>query len=171
MTGQLADMIHEILETSKAERSVEDETPAEVDLSKMLSSLCGPYRLTARAKGIIFWTKLPDSFETVLPPRMFGKAISNILANAVAYTEPGGRISVFLDGREIRIENECRPISREAMRHIFEPFYRPDSARDRNKGGNGLGLYIVDSLLKAMNIPYSFCPMEEPQGMRFIIYM
>ncbi len=171
MTGHLADMIHDILETSKAGMIAENEEVAEGDLSEMLSSLCEPYMLIAKAKGIIFRLGLPDSFETVLPPQMFGKAVSNILANAVAYTESGRTVSVYFDGRDILIENECVPIPKEALRHIFEPFYRPDFARDRDKGGNGLGLYIVDTLLREMNIPHSFCPMEEPQGMRFIIHL
>ncbi len=169
MTGRLAGMIHDILETSKAGMPAENEGAAEVDLSELLSSLCEPYMLIARAKGINFCLELPDSFEAVLPPQMFGKAVSNILANAVAYTETGRTVSVYFDGRDIVIENECIPISKEALRHIFEPFYRPDFARDRDRGGNGLGLYIVDTLLKAMGISYSFQPMEEPGGMKFII--
>ena len=160
MTGRLADMIHDIIETSKAGMSAESEAAAEVDLSELLSSLCEPYMLIAKAKGIIFRIELPDSFETVLPPQMFGKAVSNILANAVAYTETGRTVSVYFNGRDILIENECVPIPKEALQHIFEPFYRSDFARDRDKGGNGLGLYIVDTLLKTMGISYSFCPME-----------
>lgn len=171
MTGRLADMIHDILETSKAGMAAENEDAAKIDLSGLFSSLCEPYMLIARAKGINFCLELPDSFETVLPPQMFGKVVSNILANAMAYTEPGRTVSVYFDGRDILIENECVPIPKESLRHTFEPFYRPDFARDRDKGGNGLGLYIVDTLLKTMNIPYSFCPMEEPRGMRFTIHL
>ena len=115
--------------------------------------------------------QFPDRFEAVLPPQMFGKAVSNILANAVAYTEPGRTVSIYSDGCHILIENECATIPEEELRHLFEHFYRPDFARNRDKGGNGLGLYIVDILLRTMNISYSFCPMEEPQGMRFTIYL
>ena len=171
MTGRLADMIHDILETSKAGMPAENECAVEVDLSGLLSSLCGPYMLTAKTKGINFRLELPDRFEAVLPPQMFGKAVSNILANAVAYTDPGRTVSVYFDRRDILIENECVPVPKEALRHISLPFYRPDFARDRDKGGNGLGLYIVDTLLKTMDISYSFCPMEEPQGMRFTIHL
>lgn len=77
----------------------------------------------------------------------------------------------MFEGRDIFIENECIPIPEESLEHIFEPFYCPDFARDRGKGGNGLGLYIADTLLKRMNISYSFCPMEEPRGMSFVIHM
>lgn len=169
MTEHLADMIHDILETSNAGISAKNETAMSVDLSKLFSSLCEPYILIAKTRGIIFNLKLSNSFSAVLPPRIFGKAVSNILANAVAYTEAGKTISVYFDAHNIIIENECTPIPTEALRHIFEPFYRPDFDRNRDKGGNGLGLYIVDTFLKTMNISYSFCPMQEPQGMRFTI--
>lgn len=171
MTGRLADMIHDILETSRAGISAENGEETEVDLPGMLSSLCEPYMLIAGIKGVIFRLELPESFKMVVSSQMFEKAVSNILANAVAYTESGGLVSVYFDGRDIFIENECVPIPKEALRHIFEPFYRPDFARDRDRGGNGLGLYIADTLLRTMNISYAFQPMEEPQGMRFAIYL
>lgn len=171
MTGCLADMIHDILETSKAGMAAENEEAMEVDLSEMLSSLCEPYMLIARTKGINFCLELPDSFEAVLPRQMFGKAVSNILTNAVTYTEPGRTVSVYVNRRDIFIENECVPMPEEILQHIFLPFYRPDFARNWDRGGNGLGLYIVDTLLRTMNISYAFCPMEEPQGMRFMIHL
>lgn len=171
LAEHLADMIHDILEASKAGMAATSEAAEAVDLSKLLSSLCEPYMLIAKARGIIFRLELPDSFPAVLPPQMFGKAVSNILANAVSYTETGRTVSVSLNGRNLIIENECVPIPAEALRHIFEPFYRPDFARDRAKGGNGLGLYIADTLLKSIGISYVFCPVENPQGMRFIIIL
>lgn len=169
MTERLAEMIHDILETSKVGVSVKNEIAARVDLSNLLSSLCEPYVLIAKTKGIAFHLDLSDNFSVVLPPHLFEKAISNILANAVAYTETGGIISVYFDRQRIIIENECTPIPIDTLQHLFEPFYQPDFDRNCDKGGNGLGLYIVDTFLKAMGISYSFLPMKEPPGMKFVI--
>ena len=106
-----------------------------------------------------------------LPIRSFSKAVSNVLANAVAYTETGKAVTVFMDGRSLMIENECVPITSNEIPRLFEPFYRPDFSRDRESGGNGLGLYIVDTLLTSMNIFYSFAPMKSPPGMCFTIWL
>lgn len=169
ITQHLANMIHDILKTLKTGISSKNETPVKMDLSKYIFSLCEPYQLIARTKGIIFHLDRSDGFSAVLPPHMFEKAISNILANAVAYTETGGIISVYFNGQELIIENECIPIPMDLLQHLFEPFYRPGFDRNHENGGNGLGLYIVDTYLKTMGIPYSFLPMEKPPGMRFIV--
>ena len=169
ITEHLAEMIHDILETSKMGVSLKNETATRVNLSNMLSFLCEPYILIAKTKGIAFQLDVSDDFSVVLPLCMFEKALSNILANAVAYTEAGGKISVYFDKQRIIIENECIPISKDILQHLFEPFYRPDFDRNRDKGGNGLGLYIVDTFLKAIGISYSFLPIKEPLGMRFVI--
>lgn len=50
------------------------------------------------------------------------KVISNLLANAINYTDEGKRIDIqIVDGR-ISIENECIPLSEEVLTHIFKAF-------------------------------------------------
>ena len=169
MTEQLADMICDILETSRLSIFAASEEAVQIDLSKTLSTLCEPYILIAEAKGILFQLELPEDISAVLPRHMLEKAVSNILANAVAYTDTGKTVSVYFNDDSLMIENECDPIPAEVLRHLFEQFYRPDFARNRDDGGNGLGLYIVATLFHTMGISYSFVPMEQPQGMRFII--
>ncbi len=169
MVEQLSGMIHEILETSKLNTATE---PARaVDVSDLLAELCEPYRLIAAAHQIAFSLDLPEQFTATLSVGPFSKAVSNILANAVAYTEAGKSVSVYMDGHSLVIENECEPIPDCEIRRLFEPFYRPDFSRSRDSGGNGLGLYIVDTLLTSMNIFYAFAPMKSPAGMRFTIQL
>ncbi len=168
---QLSGMIQDILETSKLGGPEKREPPAKTDLSSLLTRVCEPYGQIAKARGILFKLDLSGGFSAELPPQMFGKAVSNVLANAVAYTEAGKTISVFFDHSALVVENECTPIPAEALRRVFEPFYRPDYARNRDDGGNGLGLYIVDTLLKAMHLSFSFYPIEQPPGMRFEIHV
>lgn len=169
MVEQLSGMIHEILETSKLNLTA--EPPKQVDVSELLAELCEPYQLIAAAHQITFSLDLPEQFPAVLPVGPFSKAVSNVLANAVAYTETGKTVAVYMDENRLIIENECVPIPDDEIRRLFEPFYRPDFSRSRESGGNGLGLYIVDTLLTSMNIPYSFAPMKSPPGMCFTIQL
>lgn len=167
MVEQLSGMIHEILETSKLNTAI--EPPKTVDVSDLLAELCEPYQLIAAAHQISFSLNLPEHFPATLSVGPFSKAVSNVLANAVTYTEAGKSVSVYMDGCSLVIENECNPIPDSEISRLFEPFYRPDFSRCRDSGGNGLGLYIVDTLLKSMNMTYSFTTMKSPDGMRFTI--
>lgn len=169
MIERLSEMIQEILETSRLNVTLEEGTT--FNLSDFVADLCQPYKMIAAAHQVSFVTGLPIECVVTLPASSFGKVVSNLLANAVTYTEAGKRVQVYIHGRDLVIENECTPIPGNEIHRLFEPFYRPDFSRSRDSGGNGLGLYIVDTLLTAMNISYSFAPMKSPDGMKFTIYL
>ena len=168
LTDRLAQMIKEILDASRAEFAGEQEQ-TDFLIADALKAVMEPYQIIAKAKGIAFSVDVGEPFTVHLPQGMIEKAISNILANAVSYTKPDGTIYVSCKGRQLVIENECTPIPPEHLAHIFEPFYRPDYGRDRAAGGNGLGLYLVSTILKSLDISYSFTPSENIDGMSFQI--
>lgn len=167
LLDNLSDMLREILDASH----LEDVTEASV--TKSIESICAeiiePYVTVARAKGFTLYIDWSASFPVTLPPKLLGKALSNIFSNAVQYTVPGGKLSVYCKGRSLVVENECTPIPEDHLSQLFDPFYRPDDSRNRATGGNGLGLYITDSVLHLLELNYSFEPMTSPEGMRFTI--
>ncbi len=168
LTDRLAQMIKEILDASRAEFAGEQEQ-TDFLIADALNAVIEPYQIIAKAKGITFSVDTGEPFTVHLPQGMIEKAISNILANAVSYTKPDSTIYVACKGQRFIIENECTPIPPEHLAHIFEPFYRPDYGRDRAAGGNGLGLYLVATILKSLDISYSFSPSENIEGMSFQI--
>ena len=169
MVERLSGMIHEVLQATQLNAALEPS--ATIDLAELLVELCAPYQMIASAQQIAFSLNLSESFTVTLPLGPFKQAVSNILANAVAYTQTGNTVSVSIRERCLVIENECEPIPEYEISRLFEPFYRPDFSRSRELGGNGLGLYIVDTLLSAMNLPYSFVSMSTPPGMRFTVHL
>ena len=162
-------MIKEILDASRAEFAGEQEH-TDFLIADALNAVIEPYQIIAKAKSIAFSVDAGELFAVHLPQGMIEKAISNILANAVSYTKPDGIIYVSCKGPRLVLENECTPIPPEHLTHIFEPFYRPDYGRDRAAGGNGLGLYLVATILKSLDISYSFSPSEDIEGMSFQIF-
>lgn len=167
---QLSSMIQEVLETSRLDFTQDVQISEPFDLSDTLPTLCEPYKLIAKANQIDFSVEIHEGCPLDLPKRNLEKILANLLSNAVSYTKPGSKVSVVLYADRIMIENECTPIPQETLSHLFEPFYRPDFARNRQDGGNGLGLYIVSTLSKAMGLSYTFEPMASPQGMRFLLF-
>ena len=74
-------------------------------------------------------------------------AVSNLVENAVKYSERGDKVKVSLSASasavEVEVIEEGIGIPPEHVERVFERFYRADSARSRETGGTGLGLSIV----------------------------
>ena len=87
-------------------------------------------------------------------PRALDQILTNLLDNAIKYTEPGGRIEVRVGSERDRIRVEVEDsgigIPDEDLARIFERFYRVDKARSRALGGTGLGLSIVKHAVQSM---------------------
>lgn len=170
LADQLSNMIKEVLDTSRIDFTISPEAAQPFDLSCFLRALCEPFELIAKAKGIDFHVEIKSGLRLTLPQQAFGKIVSNLLSNAVAYTAPGGAARIYGSEKSLVIENQCQPIAMGEVPSLFEPFYRPDFARDRRTGGNGLGLYIVDTLSKALGLRYVFAPDVSLPGMRFTLF-
>jgi signal transduction histidine kinase len=86
-------------------------------------------------------------------PEQLRIALDALLENAVKYSEPGDAIELASrsSGAEIAIEitDEGAGVPEEALALIFDRFTRIDPARTRAQGGVGLGLAIVDTIVKA----------------------
>ena len=165
MIEQLSIMIKDMLDTSRLNLNAENEKLLETDIVEFILPLIEPYQIIAKSKGSNFNIEIKNNFNISVPQKLFGKAISNILSNAVSYTEKDRCIYVRFIENNLVIENECQPIPQDEIERLFEPFYRIDYLQDRNSGGNGLGLYIVDIILKTLQIKYEFEQMNNQQGM------
>lgn len=94
----------------------------------------------------------PEHLPVHARPLSLKRAISNIVENALHY---GGEAVLTLsrEGRMIvlAVEDKGPGIPEAELAHVLEPFHRLDSARARNTGGLGLGLTIVQQILKREN--------------------
>src|SRR5699024_6734654 len=82
------------------------------------------------------------------------QVISNLLTNALKHAgeDANVKISLLKTSPElvtIDVQDDGEGIPADALPHLFERFYRPDGSRSRASGGSGLGLSIVQSLVKA----------------------
>ena len=98
-------------------------------------------------------------FETDRPargdPELMERALSNLVDNAVKYTENGGSITIGTEERGdeivLSVSDTGPGIPSEALPRIFERFFRVDRARSRALGGTGLGLAIVRHTMELLN--------------------
>lgn len=86
-------------------------------------------------------------------PARIGQVLTNLLSNALRHTPPGGHVDVELSHDNhtvtIRVVDDGDGIRAEHLPHIFERFYRADTARDRDSGGTGVGLAISQAIARA----------------------
>lgn len=80
------------------------------------------------------------------------RAFFNLMENAVNYNRTGGTVTVSAElhhnTAHIELSDQGIGIPRELRTQIFEPFFRVDKSRSRQLGGAGLGLSLVDSIIK-----------------------
>lgn len=155
IVSELSKMVQEILDTSKL-NIINNKNESVLDLGSLVQKNIEPYKLIAKSKKINIKMNLKESFNIKVDEKLFTKVISNIISNAVNYTDEGKEIRIYIKDKKLIIENDCKPISEEHLAHIFEAFYRVDFDRNKSSGGNGLGLYIVQQILKMYNLDYSF---------------
>lgn len=166
---QLGKMIKDILSMSHLHLEGVYDCENDISLIKVISEMCEPFKLIAETKAIRFVVMLKNDVLLHISEQLLKKALSNILLNAVNYTETGKQITVSISEQSLSVANECNPIPPEHLKHIFEPFYRPDYSRNQDTGGNGFGLYIVDTILKKLKLDYYFVPLSTNTGMVFTI--
>jgi two-component system sensor histidine kinase CpxA len=77
-----------------------------------------------------------------------------VIRNAVHYTEEGSAVEVELSKDEtraqvrVRVRDHGPGVAEEELKKIFQPFYRTAVARDRQSGGTGIGLAIVERAVR-----------------------
>lgn len=163
--NRLSIMVQDILDTSRLNTWNEKNEYKNINVKDLIKKTISPYEITAKHKHIKVNADYSNSINIYTDENLLSKALSNIISNAVNYTDEGKNINIYFNKNSLIIENECKPIEKEHLNHIFEAFYRAEFDRNRNTGGNGLGLYIVKQILIALDIDYSFNQLED--GMKF----
>jgi PAS domain S-box-containing protein len=82
-----------------------------------------------------------------------GQVVTNLTTNALKYSPPATAVAIHVAGFdkmvELRIHNHGAPIAPERLDRVFEPLQRASDEIDRTSRSLGLGLYIVDSIVRA----------------------
>ena len=104
------------------------------------------------AKGIGFSPELEPVAVQGDADRL-GQVVANLLANALRYTEPGGRVDLRVRREErsavLEVADTGVGIAPEDLKHVFKRFWRGEKSRSRATGGAGIGLAIVHELVRA----------------------
>lgn len=130
--------------------SVEREA---VPLARLFERAFARHHGTLEERGVTLERHVAAGAEAVLgDERRLEQVVQNLVANAVRHTPRGGRIALrATPAREevvLIVEDSGPGIPAEHLPHVFDRFYRVDSARDARSGGSGLGLSIVRAVVE-----------------------
>ena len=144
--ARLSGIINNLLFLARAEAAESSVHPTLFEgraaLEKIISyneAIAEEKHLTIRSRG---------EGQVFADPILFGRAVSNLVDNAVRFAPDGGEITLSIsanaDGTEISVTDNGCGIPREHLARVFDRFYRVDPSRSTE--GTGLGLALVKSI-------------------------
>jgi len=144
---RLSKLIQEIIEISRLQGTESVVEKRDVDLADAAREAADLAQVLAQSRGIDVTIAAAAPAPVLGDRDLLVMAIRNLIDNAVAYSDPGRRVTVSVgsDGgvAAVSIIDQGIGIAESEQERIFERFYRTDPARSRATGGTGLGLSIV----------------------------
>jgi len=149
---QLNELIDGLLTFSRLSDGSQKTHLEAIDISPLIENVCEAAELEADKKHIKIERMLchPSGIQGnwVLTSR----AVDNILGNALKHSPEHSTITISTKIEHhnllVQIEDQGPGIDEQSLPHIFEPFYRADESRHKSTGGYGLGLAIVNQIMK-----------------------
>lgn len=146
----LLEQVNDILDFSKIESGDFQLFKTTFKLDDSLNGLLSLFQISAQKKGLEFHYQLKNLPEAVnSDEKCLKQVISNIISNAIKYTEKGS-ISIDINFEDGELIMTCQDtgfgIGEEAQKHLFEPYSQDKSASNQLIQGTGLGLNITNTI-------------------------
>ena len=124
-----------------------------IDLGNLVETTIEQMCLLAEVREIAVHCETQPRVEVEGDRTRLRQAIVNLFDNAVKYTPPGGKVTLSVTARDrtavLEVTDTGPGIPKAALPHLFERFYRADTAHSRETAGAGLGLSIVQAICLA----------------------
>jgi signal transduction histidine kinase len=149
--GRMQAIVERLLALARTEVTTARDASVQVPLDEVVRRAVSDLAPQATTRGLTVDVDTAPLAVTGDPDRLL-EAVTNVVANAISYNVPNGRVSVDLhaaDGlAELAIVDTGIGIAASDLPLIFDPFFRADLARSRDAGGAGLGLTLTRSIVE-----------------------
>jgi len=149
---RLLKLVNSLLDFSRIEAGRVQARYQPTDLGAFTADLASSFRSLVEKAGLTLTVDCPALDEPVYVDReMYEKVVLNLLSNAFKFTLTGGiRVSLSADGDCARlvVADTGTGIPESELPHMFERFHRVEGANGRSYEGSGIGLALVQELVK-----------------------
>jgi signal transduction histidine kinase len=151
----LLSIINDVLDMSKIEAGKVELAKDVVQVNSIVGKVTRMVGERARSRGIDLTALLPEEdMEIWADERSMKQILLNLLANAINFSKPGGKVCVRVipekpEGAVIEIEDHGIGMNEEEQERALQPFGQAKPAMTRTSGGTGLGLPITKGLVEA----------------------
>jgi signal transduction histidine kinase/ActR/RegA family two-component response regulator len=147
-------LVDDLLELSRITRGVIDVRRTPLDLRRVIHTAVETCRSAIAANRHELSVSMPDERVTVIGDAVrLTQVFSNLLGNAVKYTNPGGHIALTLhrqaDRAVVTVRDDGIGIPEAQLHAVFEMFTQVNRSSRRSQGGLGIGLTLVKSLVES----------------------
>ncbi len=146
-TQRLDELIGEIMSLCRLDDPARQLDFEKVALDELLESLCDSARVEADANRVRVDLRVAPGLALRGDRELLYRAIENVVRNAIRFSPHGGLVSITAEAAAgavvLQVGDQGPGVPADLLGRIFEPFFRVGSARDRDSGGNGIGLAIT----------------------------
>ncbi|MGE8681767.1 MAG: heavy metal sensor histidine kinase [Achromobacter marplatensis] len=148
---RLSSIVNDMLFLSQADRGAQARATWEGDLAGVVEEVGQYHEAEALEAGLQI--RVLGGATAAIDRRLFQRAVSNLVSNAVRYADQGSVIDISVSQRgarevQIAVRNAGEPIPPEHLPRLFHRFYRTDEARGFDGDHHGLGLAIVAAIAR-----------------------
>ena len=153
-TDRLAGMIDDLFQLSKIHAGALRLSPRLVGLEDVIAEVAASTGPVARAKGVRLAGAAAPGMAVLIDPGEFGRAVRNLVTNAIRHTPPDGTIELVGTIQAglacVSVSDACGGIPLGDLPRVFDVAFRGESARTPDpSGGAGLGLSIARGIVEA----------------------
>jgi len=151
--GQLLRLVDDLLDASRiatGKLELKKEPTSLVQVIAQAVEMSRPHIEAAHHQLVLSFTR--ESTDVMADPGRLAQVFANLLNNAAKYTRHGGRIEVCVEAHPsqlvVRVKDNGAGIEPEMLRRVFGLFTQLPQQDERRKGGLGIGLSLVDGLVR-----------------------
>jgi signal transduction histidine kinase len=152
-TERLIRMVNDLLVLTRASSGMLKLDCQSIKLDELVRQRCDLLTALAAQQNVSFDVQSPEGLCVLGDSDRVSQVLDNLLQNAIRYSPQGGKVCVNCEADDetaiCSVHDNGPGIPLAHQPYIFERFYRVEASRNRQSGGAGLGLAIVQALLQA----------------------